>query len=93
MNVRAGNFTNLKAVRRCFKLAFQNLFLLYGIFLIPAIIAERRNLFDSITRAIKAVREGSSEGSIKDMMKSDVHLMKKESYLKDGGYKTLNYFE
>ena len=32
-------------------------------------------------------------GLIEDMMKSDVHLMKKESYLKDGGYKTLNYFE
>ena len=32
-------------------------------------------------------------GLIKDMMESDVQLMKKESYLKDGGYKTLNYFE
>ena len=32
-------------------------------------------------------------GLIEDMMKSDVHLMKKESYLKEGGYRTLNYFE
>ena len=32
-------------------------------------------------------------GLIEDMMQSDVHLMKKESYLKEGGYKTLNYFE
>ena len=32
-------------------------------------------------------------GLIKDMMKSDVHLMKKESYLKEGGFNTLNYFE
>ncbi|MEN8158316.1 MAG: GDP-mannose 4,6-dehydratase [Bacteroidota bacterium] len=32
-------------------------------------------------------------GLIEDMMKSDVHLMKKESFLKEGGYQTLNYFE
>ena len=32
-------------------------------------------------------------GLIEDMMQSDVHLMKKESYLQEGGYKTLNYFE
>ena len=30
---------------------------------------------------------------VKDMMHSDVKLMQKEQYLKDGGYKTLNYFE
>ncbi len=30
---------------------------------------------------------------IEDMMQSDVHLMKKENYLKEGGYETLNYFE
>jgi GDPmannose 4,6-dehydratase len=29
----------------------------------------------------------------KDMMKSDIKLMKKETYLKDGGYRILNYFE
>jgi GDPmannose 4,6-dehydratase len=33
------------------------------------------------------------DGLIEDMMRSDIYLMKKESYLKDGGYKTLNYFE
>ena len=32
-------------------------------------------------------------GLIKDMMKSDVNLMKKESYLKEGGYRINNYFE
>lgn len=32
-------------------------------------------------------------GLIEDMMQSDVHLMKKESYLQEGGYRTLNYFE
>jgi len=26
-------------------------------------------------------------------MKSDINLMKKDSYLKEGGYTTLNYFE
>ena len=30
---------------------------------------------------------------VKDMMKSDVKLMKKDQYLKDGGYTTLNYFK
>ena len=30
---------------------------------------------------------------VKDMMKSDLKLMKKDQYLKDGGYTTLNYFE
>jgi len=27
------------------------------------------------------------------MMQGDLKLMKKEQYLKEGGYKTLNYFE
>ena len=39
------------------------------------------------------VPEYDLNGLIEDMMQSDVHLMKKESYLMDGGYKTLNYFE
>jgi GDPmannose 4,6-dehydratase len=30
---------------------------------------------------------------VKDMVQSDVKLMKKERYLRDGGYKTMNYFE
>ena len=30
---------------------------------------------------------------VKDMMCSDINLMKKDQYLKDGGYATLNYFE
>ena len=30
---------------------------------------------------------------IEEMMKNDIKLMKKESYLKEGGYKILNYFE
>ncbi len=32
-------------------------------------------------------------GLVKDMMESDVKLMKKDRYLKDGGYEVLNYFE
>ena len=32
-------------------------------------------------------------GLIKDMMQSDIHLMKKDAYLKDGGFRTMNYFE
>jgi GDPmannose 4,6-dehydratase len=30
---------------------------------------------------------------VKDMMQSDLKLMQKDQYLKDGGYQTLNYFE
>jgi len=30
---------------------------------------------------------------IQDMVQSDLNLMKKEQYLKDGGYRILNYFE
>jgi len=33
------------------------------------------------------------QGLIEDMMQSDINLMKKESYLQEGGFKTLNYFE
>lgn len=32
-------------------------------------------------------------GLVKDMVQSDVKLMKKDKYLRDGGYKTMNYFE
>ncbi len=30
---------------------------------------------------------------VKDMVLSDLHLMKKDQYLKEGGYDTMNYFE
>jgi GDPmannose 4,6-dehydratase len=30
---------------------------------------------------------------VRDMVQSDLHLMKKDEYLKQGGFKTLNYFE
>ncbi len=33
------------------------------------------------------------KGLCNDMMMSDIKLMKKEEYLKEGGYKILNYFE
>ena len=33
------------------------------------------------------------KGIIKDMMQYDIRLMKKDAFLKDGGYKTFNYFE
>ncbi|MEG1934717.1 MAG: GDP-mannose 4,6-dehydratase, partial [Rikenellaceae bacterium] len=33
------------------------------------------------------------KGLIEEMMVSDVKLMKKDAYLKAGGYQTLNYFE
>ena len=33
------------------------------------------------------------KGLIKDMISSDIKLMKKDQYLQQGGYKTMNYFE
>jgi GDPmannose 4,6-dehydratase len=30
---------------------------------------------------------------VNDMMQSDLHLMKKDEYLKEGGFRTLSYFE
>ncbi len=30
---------------------------------------------------------------VSDMIQSDLHLVKKDDYLKKGGFKTLNYFE
>lgn len=30
---------------------------------------------------------------VNDMMQSDLHLMKKDEYLKDGGYRAMSYFE
>ncbi len=32
-------------------------------------------------------------GLVKEMVQSDLELMRKESYLKEGGYETLNYYE
>jgi GDPmannose 4,6-dehydratase len=39
------------------------------------------------------IPEYDLQNLIKDMMQSDVKLMQKEHYLKDGGYRTMNYFE
>ena len=33
------------------------------------------------------------DGLINEMVSSDLHLMKKENHIKNGGFKTLNYFE
>jgi len=38
-------------------------------------------------------REYKLENLVNDMMASDLHLMTKDQYLQDGGYKTMNYFE
>ena len=37
--------------------------------------------------------EYTLEELVKDMMQSDVKLMQKEQFLKEGGYRTMNYFE
>jgi GDPmannose 4,6-dehydratase len=38
-------------------------------------------------------REYQLEELVNDMMKSDLHLMTKDQYLKEGGYTIMNYFE
>ncbi len=38
-------------------------------------------------------REYKLEELVNDMMQSDLHLMTKDQYLKDGGYTIMNYFE
>lgn len=38
-------------------------------------------------------REYKLDELVNDMMESDLKLMTKDQYLKDGGYKTMNYFE
>lgn len=38
-------------------------------------------------------REYDLEHLVNDMMKNDIKLMTKDQYLKDGGYKTMSYFE
>ncbi len=39
------------------------------------------------------VPEYDLQGLVTDMMQSDIKLMKKDAWLKEGGYRTLNYFE
>ncbi len=39
------------------------------------------------------VPEYNLNGLVKDMMRSDLKLMKKDQFLKEAGYETLNYFE
>jgi len=39
------------------------------------------------------IPEYDLNGLIEDMISSDIHLMKKEAHIKNGGFKTLNYFE
>jgi GDPmannose 4,6-dehydratase len=38
-------------------------------------------------------REYELDELVKEMMQNDIKLMEKEQFLKDGGYKTMNYFE
>lgn len=39
------------------------------------------------------IPEYDLQGLVEDMMQSDVKLMKKETYLKEGGFRIMNYFE
>jgi GDPmannose 4,6-dehydratase len=39
------------------------------------------------------IPEYDLKGLIEDMIISDIHLMKKETHIKNGGFRTFNYFE
>jgi GDPmannose 4,6-dehydratase len=39
------------------------------------------------------IPEYDLQGLIEDMITSDIHLMKKETHIKNGGFRTFNYFE
>ncbi len=39
------------------------------------------------------IPEYDLEGLINEMVNSDIHLMKKENHIRNGGFRTLNYFE
>jgi len=48
---------------------------------------------DKAKRQLGWEPEYDLSGLIEDMITSDIKLMKKEAYLKDGGYRIMNYFE
>ena len=52
------------------KIVFKHLLMVYGGFLVPAIIAERRYVFASIIDAVKAVREGVQNDIAQDFGQS-----------------------
>jgi hypothetical protein len=51
-------------------IVFQYLVAAYGIFLIPAIIAERKYVFASIIKAVKAEHDGTQKHDVKDLLQS-----------------------
>jgi len=58
------------------KVVFQHLLMLYGIFLIPAIITERKYIFLSISEALAFVRSGPENSQLKDFNQSGKGLGK-----------------
>ena len=52
------------------RIVFRHLLTVYGVFLIPAVIAERGHVFASITAAVKAVRGGIPKHSLQEFMQS-----------------------
>jgi hypothetical protein len=52
------------------KTVFQHLLPVYGIFLVPAVIAERRHVFASLTESIRAGREWTRNRNLQKIMES-----------------------
>jgi len=62
-------------------------------------IQSLRSLVPSFSRSTKAKEklgwklEYTLEELIKEMIQSDIQLMQKDAYLRQGGFRTLNYYE
>jgi hypothetical protein len=54
---------------RLWKTVFQYLLPVYGLFLIPAIVAERKAVFASVLEAVEAIRDGSYCARVQDFVK------------------------
>jgi hypothetical protein len=52
------------------KTVFQHLLPIYGLFLIPAVIAERKYVFASFAKAVKTVRDGTYKDKVQDFVRS-----------------------
>jgi hypothetical protein len=52
------------------KTVIQHLLVVYGIFLIPAVVAERRNIFAAAAQAVRVAREGIDQQKVQDFMQS-----------------------
>ena len=59
----------------------------------PTEVDELRGDAEKAKNKLKWKPEYDLKSLIKEMMESDLHMMKKDKYLNEGGFQTMNYFE